>query len=150
VTLTCLRLSLNAGMARMHNTMIHRASAVSDISARLDRLPATRAVWTLIALLSLGFFFEIYVLILAGYVAPGIVASGILTPTTPGLFGSSGVASFIAALFAGLFVATVACGFLADSYGRRAIFTYSLLWYSAATLMLALQTTAFGLWKSSR
>ena len=129
----------------MHNTMIHRASAVSDISARLDRLPATRAVWTLIALLSLGFFFEIYVLILAGYVAPGIVASGILTPTTPGLFGSSGVASFIAALFAGLFVATVACGFLADSYGRRAIFTYSLLWYSAATLMLALQTTAFGL-----
>ena len=102
-------------------------------------------MWALIALLSLGFFFEIYVLILAGYVAPGIVASGILTPTTPGLFGTSGVASFIAALFSGLFVATVACGFLADKYGRRAIFTYSLLWYSAATLMLALQTTAFGL-----
>jgi putative MFS transporter len=102
-------------------------------------------VWTLVALLSLGFFFEIYVLIFAGYVAPGIVASGILTPTTPGLFGTQGVASFIAALFAGLFIATVACGFLADTYGRRAIFTYSLLWYSVATLILAHQRTAFGL-----
>jgi putative MFS transporter len=122
-----------------------KPSGLTDISARLDRLPATRAVWRLVALLSLGFFFEIYALMFAGYVAPGIVASGILTPTTSGVFGTRGVASFIAALFSGLFVATAACGFLADTYGRRAIFTYSLLWYSAATLIMAFQTTAFGL-----
>ena len=30
------------------------------ISARLDRLPATRTVWRLITLLSLGLFFELY------------------------------------------------------------------------------------------
>jgi MFS transporter, putative metabolite:H+ symporter len=115
------------------------------ISARLDRLPATRAVWKLILLLSLGFFFELYDLLFTGYIAPGLVKSGMLTSTTKGLFGTSGVASFIAALFAGLFIGTAACGFLADRFGRRAIFTYSLLWYVAANTVMALQDTAFGL-----
>ncbi|MGU7774727.1 MFS transporter [Burkholderia sp. MR1-5-21] len=115
------------------------------ISARLDRLPATRAVWKLILLLSLGFFFELYDLLFTGYVAPGLVRSGILTPTTSGLFATSGVASFIAALFCGLFVGTIACGFLADRFGRRAIFTWSLLWYAAANTVMAFQDTASGL-----
>ncbi|SAK91823.1 major facilitator transporter [Caballeronia catudaia] len=116
-----------------------------DISARLDRLPATRSVWKLIAVLSLGFFFELYDLLFSGYIAPGLVKSGILTATTTGLFGTSGVASFIAALFTGLFVGTFACGFLADRFGRRAIFTYAMLWYVAANTVMAFQTTAFGL-----
>jgi putative MFS transporter len=128
------------------------ASALADgsaqygaISARLDRLPATRAVWKLILLLSLGFFFELYDLLFTGYVAPGLVKGGILTSTTPGLFGTSGVASFIAALFCGLFIGTAACGFLADRFGRRAIFTWSLLWYVAANTVMAFQDTASGL-----
>ncbi|BCF94646.1 MFS transporter [Paraburkholderia largidicola] len=121
------------------------ATAAGAISARLDRLPATRAVWKLILLLSLGFFFELYDLLFTGYVAPGLVKSGILTPTTTGLFGTSGVASFIAALFSGLFVGTIACGFLADRFGRRAIFTWSLLWYVAANTVMAFQDTASGL-----
>lgn len=115
------------------------------ISARLDRLPATRAVWKLILLLSLGFFFELYDLLFTGYIAPGLVKSGILTSTTSGLFGTSGVASFIAALFCGLFLGTIACGFLADRFGRRAIFTWSLLWYVAANTVMAFQDTAGGL-----
>jgi MFS transporter, putative metabolite:H+ symporter len=122
----------------------HPVTAAS-ISARLDRLPATRSVWKLIALLSLGFFFELYDLLYSGYVAPGLVKSGILTSTTNGFFGFTGVASFIAALFAGLFIGTIACGFLADRFGRRAIFTYSLLWYTAANLIMAFQDTAAGL-----
>jgi putative MFS transporter len=73
-----------------------------EISTRIDRLPATRTIWIYSALLGLGFFFELYDLFLSGYVAPGLVKAGILTPTTPGLFGTTGVASFIAALFAGL------------------------------------------------
>jgi len=120
-------------------------AGIGTISARLDRLPATRAVWKLILLLSLGFFFELYDLLFTGYVAPGLVKSGILTPTTSGLFGTSGVASFVAALFAGLFVGTIACGFLADRFGRRAIFTWSLLWYMAANTVTAFQDTAHGL-----
>ncbi|MEZ2353128.1 MFS transporter [Caballeronia sp. RCC_10] len=118
---------------------------VGEISARLDRLPATKAVWKLILLLSLGFFFELYDLLFTGYIAPGLVKSGILSSTTHGLFGTSGVASFIAALFSGLFIGTAACGFLADKFGRRAIFTYSLLWYVAANAIMAFQDTAFGL-----
>jgi MFS transporter, putative metabolite:H+ symporter len=99
-----------------------------DIGARLDRLPASRAIWTRVILLSLGGCFEYYDLFLTGYIAPGLVRAGILTPTTPGLFGTSGVASFVAALFAGLFVGTALFGFVADRFGRKAIFTYSLIW----------------------
>ncbi|MDS0861394.1 MFS transporter [Burkholderia pseudomultivorans] len=116
-----------------------------SISARLDRLPPTRSVWKLVVLLSLGFFFELYDLLYSGYVAPGLVKSGILSATTHGLFGTTGVASFIAALFSGLFIGTIACGFLADRFGRRAIFTWSLLWYTAANVVMAFQDTAAGL-----
>ncbi len=115
------------------------------ISARIDRLPATRTIWTMLALLGFGMFFELYDLLFTAYVAPSLVKSGVLTAKTAGLFGTTGVASFIAALFAGLFVGTILCGFLADVYGRRAIFTWSLLWYSVANIMVALQSGAFGL-----
>src|ERR1700743_3855842 len=119
--------------------------SAGTISARLDRLPATRSIWKLVVLLSLGFFFELYDLLYSGYVAPGLVKSGLLTATTHGLFGSTGVASFIAALFSGLFIGTIACGFLADRFGRRAVFTYSLLWYTVANVIMAFQETATGL-----
>jgi len=119
--------------------------SAGTISARLDRLSATRSMWKFVVLCSLGFFFELYDLLYSGYVAPGLVKSGILTSTTVGWFGMTGVASFIASLFSGLVIGTIGCGFLADRFGRRAIFTYSLLWYTVANLIMAFQDTATGL-----
>ncbi len=68
-----------------------------------------------------------------------------LTPTTSNFFGLTGVAGFIAALFSGLFIGTLLCGFLADRFGRRRIFVASLVWYTAANVMVAMQNDAFGL-----
>jgi putative MFS transporter len=115
------------------------------LSARMDRLPASRTQWRLVIILSLGGFFEYYELFSTAYVVPGIVLSGILTPTTSGFFGLNGVASYIAATFIGLFIGTFVFGFVADKVGRRAVFTYSLLWYSASAAVMAFQTDALGL-----
>jgi putative MFS transporter len=124
---------------------VNTVSTAGSISARLDRLPATRTIWRLVVLLSLGGFFEFYDMFFTGYIAPGLVRSGILTSSTPGLFGTTGVASFVAAMFSGLFLGTALFGFVADRFGRRTIFTFSLLWYTAASVVMAFQSDVFGL-----
>ena len=117
----------------------------ATIAARLERLPATRSMWWRIILISFGGFFEFYDMFLSAYVGPGLVKAGILTPTTPGLFGTEGLAGFVAAFFMGLFIGTAVFSVVADRFGRRAIFTTSLLWYTVAATVMAFQTTAFGL-----
>jgi MFS transporter, putative metabolite:H+ symporter len=116
-----------------------------EISRRLESLPASSYLWRLVILLSLGGCFEIYDLFFTGYIAPGLNRSGLLTTTTQAFFGFSGIGAFVAATFAGLFVGTFFLGFLADRFGRRAIFTYALLGYSAASVVMACQTTSGGL-----
>ena len=124
----------------------HDAAA---ISARLDRLPATRHLWTLVVLISLGGIFEFYDLLMTAYVAPGLIRAGIFeagskgfsacpirprSPPPPSPACSSARSRF---------------GFVADRFGRRAIFTYSLLWYTAADAVMAFQHTRLGidLWR---
>ena len=116
-----------------------------DIPRRLENLPASAHLWRLVILLSLGGCFEIYDLFFTGYIAPGLTRSGLLTTTTQAFFGFSGIGAFVAATFAGLFVGTFFLGFLADKFGRRSIFTYALLAYTAATVAMALQSTSSGL-----
>jgi putative MFS transporter len=116
-----------------------------EISRRLESLPASSYLWRLVILLSLGGCFEIYDLFFTAYIAPGLNRSGLLTTTTQAFFGFSGIGAFVAATFAGLFVGTFFLGFLADRFGRRAIFTYALLGYTAATVAMACQTTSGGL-----
>src|ERR1700675_514886 len=116
-----------------------------EISRRLESLPASAYVWRLVILLSLGGWFEVYDLFFTGYIAPGLTRSGLLTTTTQAFFGFSGIGAFVAATFAGLFAGTFFLGFLADRFGRRAIFTYALLGYSAASVIMAFQTTSEGL-----
>ena len=131
----------------MSATLSPDRQSAAAILARLDRLPATRHVWVMVALLSLGGMFEFYDLFMTGYVVPGLVKAGLLTGVSVGMF--SGPALFVASTFLGLFIGTFVFGFVADKYGRRAIFTYSMLAYCAATLVMAFQTTGYGvvLWR---
>jgi putative MFS transporter len=125
------------------------AAGPTEISRRLESLPASSHLWRLVILLSLGGCFEIYDLFLTGYIAPGLARSKLLTATTDAFFGFSGIGAFVAATFAGLFVGTFFLGFLADRFGRRAIFTWALLAYSAASVIMAFQSSSEGvlLWR---
>jgi putative MFS transporter len=122
--------------------------AAAAVLARLDRLPATRHIWVMVTLLSLGGMFEFYDLFMTGYVIPGLVKAGLLTGVAIGMF--SGPSLFVASTFFGLFIGTFVFGFVADKYGRRAIFTFSMLAYCAATLVMSFQDTGFGvcLWRA--
>ncbi|MGO8914467.1 MAG: MFS transporter [Stellaceae bacterium] len=118
------------------------ASSAVTIAARLDRLPPSRHVRWLITLISFGGWFEFYDLFFTAYIAIGLFKGGIFKPTTQGLFDFQGFASFIAALFTGLFIGTIAFSWLSDRFGRRSIFTFALLWYSVGAFVMAFQTTA--------
>jgi MFS transporter, putative metabolite:H+ symporter len=128
-----------------------RAQQYADVAARLDRLPTTGSVWRLVTIISLGGFFEFYDLFFTGYVAPGMVASGLFKPESLGLFASlaplkvAGFGVFVFATFAGLWVGTLAFGQIADRFGRRSVFTASLIWYSVTTAIMAFQATGFDL-----
>ncbi len=121
----------------------------AEFAARIDRLPASRTIWRLITLISLGGCFEFYDLFLTAYVVPGMAKDGMFSDVSLGPFSalkaihSPGAGTFVFALFAGLFVGTVAFAWVADHYGRRVIFTYSLLWYSVFTLIMAAMPTGF-------
>jgi putative MFS transporter len=119
------------------------------ITARLDRLPSTPIIWRLVVLLSIGGCFELYDLLMTAYVSPGLIRAGIFQGGSRGVLGLTDQASFASITFAGLFVATIGFGYVADRFGRRVIFTWSLLWYSIATLVMATRTSALGidLWR---
>jgi MFS transporter, putative metabolite:H+ symporter len=131
----------------MSTTDTSGQTRAASILARLDRLPGTRHIWLLITMLSLGGMFEFYDLFMTAYIIPGLMKAGLLTNVAVSIF--AGPALFVAATFTGLFIGTFVFAYFADKYGRRAIFTYSMLWYSAATLVMAFQDTGLGisLWR---
>ena len=121
------------------------SSTSASLSARLDRLPGCWAVWRLVVLLSLGGCFEFYDLFLTAYLSPALESAGVFRKGAAGLFGLSDQAAFASVTFAGLFLGTIAFAQVADKFGRRSIFTASLLWYSVMTLGMALQSSALAL-----
>ncbi len=118
-------------------------NSAAAIAARLDRLPSSRYLWRLVLLLAAGAYFEIYDLLMTGYVSPGIIKAGIFSKD--GIFGLSDQAAFASVTFAGLTVGALVFGRIADRFGRHAVFTYALLWYAAATAIMATQSSIAGL-----
>ncbi|MGC1408071.1 MAG: MFS transporter [Acetobacteraceae bacterium] len=130
-------------------------SSAAQLAARLDRLPMARHIWYLVTLISLGGCFELYDLFLTAYIAPGLNRAGYFTPESLGVFNAlgpyhvAGIGTFVFALFAGLFVGAICLGHVADQYGRRTVFTFSLIWYSITTAIMAFQSSGFAvdLWR---
>jgi putative MFS transporter len=126
------------------------AVTAADIAARLDRLPSSRAVRTIVLTISLGCVFEFYDLFFTAYVAPGMIDSGLFTAESLGPFASlsiirvAGFGTFVFSTFAGLWLGVVLLGHAADRFGRKTVFTGSLIWYCICTAIMACQQS--GLW----
>ena len=123
----------------VERTYVERGAAVE---ARLDRIPASPYLWKLIALLSLGGFFEFYELFMTAFISPGLIRSGIFHTGSSGLFHLPDQAAFASVTFLGLFVGTISLGGIADRWGRRAAFRGFAFCYSVATIVMAMQNTA--------
>jgi putative MFS transporter len=123
------------------------AASAAEIAARLDRLPPSRTIWTIVVLISLGGVFEFYDLFFTAYVAPGMLESGLFTPESLGAFASldvlrvAGFGTFVFSTFAGLWLGVIVFGRSADRFGRKSVFTWSLIWYIASTVIMAFQRT---------
>ena len=117
--------------------------SAAEIIARQERLPPSRTLWRLVILISLGACFEFYDLMMTAYISPVLTHAGVFHKV--GLFGAPDQASFVAATFLGLFIGTIAVSQVADRFGRRTIFLVSLLWYTAAAIVMAFQRDALGI-----
>lgn len=115
-------------------------TTAESISARIDRLPPNRYLRNVVARIAIGGWFEFYELFMAGYISLGLIGAGLFTQSSRGYLDLHGYASFTASFFLGMFVSTVLLSRVADRYGRRATFTYSMLGYSAAAVLVAVST----------
>jgi putative MFS transporter len=112
------------------------------VASRLDALQVTSGLYRLVARISAGGWFEAYDLFMLAYISLGMVRSGLFAAA--GL-GPNGISVFAGAGFAGMFAGTIVFGWVSDRFGRRAVFMWSLAWYSAFTIAMAFATTALGI-----
>lgn len=114
----------------------HRAGP--NVLARIDRLPPSRYLVGLVGRIASGGWFEFYELFMPGFIAVGLVKSGIYKFGSGSMFDPHLFSSFLASFFLGMFLSTAVFSFVSDGAGRRAIFARSMIVYSVAQLAIAL------------
>ncbi len=112
----------------------------------MTRAPSLRSI---VLRISIGGWFELYDLFMTAYVSLGLIRDHLFVATSVSPFALRGFASFVGAGFAGMFLGTLFFSWVSDRLGRKATFTYSLLWYSGATLVMAFcrSPQAIDLWR---
>jgi len=107
------------------------------IAARIERLPASRALMRIVALIAIGGWFEFFELFMPGAISLGLVHDGIFTIKAQGLLDFHSFPSFLASFFAGMFLSTLLFSRISDLLGRRLIFIWSMVVYSLFNLLIA-------------
>jgi len=109
------------------------SAAAETFVARLDRVPLNRFHWRLLILSGLGWMFDAMDVLMLSFLLTPIRGEFKLDATGVGLVAS--------ATFVGMFIGAAAAGRLADRYGRRAVFTVTLVIFSIGSLLSALAPT---------
>ena len=109
------------------------SAAAETFVARLDRVPLNRFHWRLLILSGLGWMFDAMDVLMLSFLLTPIRAEFKLDATGVGLVAS--------ATFVGMFLGAAAAGRLADRYGRRTVFTTTLVIFSIGSLLSALAPT---------
>jgi len=106
------------------------SAAAETFVARLDRVPLNRFHWRLLAVSGLGWMFDAMDVLMLSFLLAPIASEFKLDPGQRGLVGS--------ATFVGMFIGAAVAGRLADRYGRRGVFTTTLVIFSAGAALSAL------------
>ena len=102
---------------------------VSQLAARLDRLPLARFHRRVLYAIAFAFFFELADLNTFAYAATGLEKYLGMSVGT--------IAHITSASFAGMFIGAALGGRVADQLGRRRTLIWAVLWFSAFSLLNA-------------
>ena len=109
------------------------ATAPESFVARLDRVPLNGFHRRLLVVSGIGWLFDAMDVILISFLLAPITREFTLDPTRTGLVASAG--------FVGMFFGAAISGRLADRYGRRVVFSATLVLFSVGALLSALAPT---------
>src|SRR2546428_6916829 len=109
------------------------SAAAATFVARLDRVSLNRFHWRLVTISGLGWMFDAMDVLMLSFLLAPIGSEFKLDPGQRGLIGS--------ATFVGMFFGAAVAGRLADRYGRRGIFTTTLIVFSLGAALSALAPT---------
>ena len=109
------------------------ATAPESFIARLDRVPLNSFHWRLLVVSGIGWLFDAMDVIMISFLLAPITREFTLDPTRTGLVASAG--------FVGMFLGAAISGRLADRYGRRVVFSSTLVLFSVGALLSALAPT---------